>query len=123
MLWFAGAAGGVLSTVKVRGAEVRLPPPESVAVAVIVCGPLLSGVPGVQLQLPEASEVVLQIVVAPSFTTTVLLGVPVPLTVGVVSLTGCPAVGESMAAGMALLTVKFCVSGVLVLPAESVAVV
>jgi hypothetical protein len=115
-----GAAGAVLSIVNVRVGDVALPPPESVTVAAMVCEPLLSGVLGVQLQLPLASAVVVQIIVAPSFTTTVPLGVPVPTMVGVVSLTACPAVGLLMAGVMALLTVKFCVSGALVLPAESV---
>ncbi len=119
-----GAAGAVLSTVKLRVGEVTLPPPESVTVAIRLCGPLPSAVLGVQLQLPLASTVVVQIVVPPSFTTTVPLGVPVPLIVGRgVAHRLARAWALLMAGAMALLTVKFCVSAGLVLPAESVLVV
>ena len=118
-----GAVGAVVSTVNVRAGEATLPPPESVTVAMMVCGPLLSGALGVQLQLPLALAVVVHSVTPPSVTTTVPLGVPVPLIVGVVLLMGALAAGELIAGVMPLLTVKFCVSGVLALPAGSVAVV
>ena len=102
-----GAVGAVVSTVNVRVGEVRLPPPESVTVAAMVCGPLLSALLGVQFQLPLASAVVLHNVTPPSLTTTLPLGAPVPAMTGVVTLNTWPAVGELMAAVIAALTVKF----------------
>jgi hypothetical protein len=101
-----GAAGAVLSMLKARAGEATLPPPESVTVAMMLCGPLPNALLGVQVQLPLASAVVVQIGVPLSVTTTVPLGVPVPLMVGVVSLTVWLAVGLLMTDGMALLTVK-----------------
>ena len=118
-----GAAGAVLSMLNARAGDGTLPPPESVTVAMMLCGPLPNAPLGVQVQLPAAFAVVVQRVAPPSVTTTVPLGVPVPLMTGVVLLTVWPAVGLLMTDAMALLTVKFCVSAGPVLPAASVAVV
>ncbi|NJM42243.1 MAG: hypothetical protein HC853_16630 [Anaerolineae bacterium] len=83
----AGAAGAVVSIVKLRGALAGpVLPALSVWVAVMACAPLLSGVLGVQLQLPPASAVAVQSVVEPSFTVTVAFGSAVPTIAGVVVL-------------------------------------
>ncbi len=80
-----GAAGATVSTVTATGVLAGLVlPAGSVAVGVRVCGPLVKGVLGVQVQLPAPSTTAVQTVVAPSFTVTVLPGSPVPLIGGVV---------------------------------------
>ena len=76
-----------------------------------------------QLQFPKAFAVVVHktVPVGCSVTVTGVLGVPVPLNVGVVSLTAAPAVG-AVTDGDVLSTVKLRVVAGLVLPAASVAV-
>lgn len=113
-----------MSIVKLRTAlGAPVVPPASVAVAVMACAPWLSGVLGVQLQLPPASAVAVQMTVAPSFTTTAACGSLVPTRVGVLLLAtiafcaGCEIAG---AAGAEVSTVKERVVLGPVLPAGSV---
>jgi hypothetical protein len=118
-----GAAGATVSTVTGAGALAGLVlPAGSVWVAVSVCRPLVSGVVGVQVQLPAPSTTAVQTVVGPSFTVTVAPGSPCPLIAGVAVPT--VPVGEVMlgATGAVVSTVKLRAAGGLVLPAGSVAV-
>jgi hypothetical protein len=121
-----GAVGGVVSILKLRAALAGpVLPARSVCVAVMACAPLLSGLLGVQLQLPPASAVAVQIVVVPSFTTTVALGSAVPTIAGVVVLLiSAPALGWVMAgaAGAVVSTVNGNDVAGPVLPAASRAV-
>ena len=120
-----GAAGATVSTVTASGVLTGpVLPAGSVAVAVRLCGPLVSGVVGVQLQLPAPSATAVHTVVplGLSLTVTVLPGSAVPLRVGVV-LPTVP-VGELIdgLSGAVVSTVKFTGVAGLVLPAGSVAV-
>ena len=120
----AGAAGAVLSTLKLRVAAGPALPAGSVAFTNTVCGPSpKAGV--VQLQLPLASATAVQRVIPPSFTVTVALGSAVPVIVGVLSLVLKFSVGVTTtgAAGATVSTVIVlgALAG-LVLPAGSVAV-
>ena len=90
-----GVVGAAVSTMMLAGVlGALLLPAGSVAVAVMLCGPWLSGVPGVQLHVPAAVAVVVQSVVVPSFTVTVLLGSAEPESVGVVVLIVWPGAGD-----------------------------
>jgi hypothetical protein len=91
-----GVAGGVLSTVKDTGAEAGLVPAPVVAVAVTGCWPSASGVLGMQLKCPLASALATQAVTPSTFTVTVLFGVAVPASAGVVSLVDEPSAGAVM---------------------------
>ena len=119
-----GAAGAVLSTLKFCAAAGPVLPAGSVAATNTVCGPLLSAVVGVQLQVPPAPTTAVQSVTPPSFTVMVLPGSAVPLNVGVVSLTTWLGVGAltTGVAGGVLSTVIGRVLAGPVLPAGSVAV-
>src|SRR5580765_226412 len=105
-----GAAGAVVSTVKVTGAEGgETFPAGSVWVAVSVVVPCGSGVVGVTDHVPPASTVAVPMVApVPSVTVTVAPGSPVPVIVGVVSLVDDPSVGAVItgAAGAVVATVK-----------------
>ena len=121
-----GAAGATVSTVKVRlgAAELTLPV-ASAAFADMVWLLSLSGVVGVQLQLPAPSAVALQRVVKPSVTVIVLPASAVPLKVGVLSLVMLAAAGLLIAgeAGAVVSTWKVRSGAAApVLPAVSVAV-
>lgn len=120
-----GDAGAVVSTTNESGKLAGpLLPAASVAMAVILCAPGVKALLGEQLQLPLASAVAVQSVVAPSLTVTVPFGSAVPLMSGVVSLVLLPDNGALMtgALGAVLSMAKVRVLGVLVLPAGSVAV-
>jgi hypothetical protein len=97
----AGVAGTVLSIVTGRVVGALVLPAGSVAVAASVCGPSLNAKGEVQLQVPSACTTAVQRVgpPTPSVTLIVLLGSPVPLNVGVVSLSVLPAVGATIAGG------------------------
>ena len=117
-----GALGASESTVNGSAGLVSALPLPSVTVAVTLCAPWAKALVEAQLQLPLASLRVVQSVVAPSFTTTVLLAAPVPENSGLVVLTTLLAAG-AVIAGAVLLTVKLtAVEAGLVLPAGSVAV-
>ena len=122
----AGAVidGAVLSTAKLRVAAGPVLPAASVAVTLRACGPLFSGVTGVQLQLPPASAMAMQSVLpSSSFTVTWLNGSANPTTVGVLSPVVVPATGVVMlgAIGGTVSTVtRMGVPAWLVLPAGSV---
>ncbi len=82
----AGAAGGVTSTVKLKGAlGAEVLPAASVLVAVKLCVPSVSGLAGVIAQLPLASTTAVPKSTVPSKTLMVLPTSPVPVKVGVVS--------------------------------------
>ena len=82
-----GAAGAVVSMVIDRPEEAEeVLPAASVAVAVIVWLPSAIAEPGVKLQLPEPSAVVVPIELPSDSTVTVALASAVPVKVGVVSL-------------------------------------
>ena len=120
-----GAAGAVVSTVSSRATELALVfPAASVAVATRACEPSLSAVPDVQLQLPFASAVAVQIVVLPSLTATLLFASAVPLIVGLVLFVTVPETGlvSSGADGGVWSIVKVTAADAgLALPAGSVA--
>jgi hypothetical protein len=123
----AGATGALLSTVKLVGGVVVVPP-GSLICATTVFGPSVIGVVGMQLQLPAVAPPASIVAVQSTgplgccVTVTVPPGVPVPVNVGVVSLMGEPAVGDVMLDAV-LLTVNGVVVVGPVLPAGSVAVV
>ena len=103
-----GAAGATVSTVKFLGADTGLVlPAGSVATAVTVCKPSLSGAAGEQLQLPNALAVVVQSGRPPSLTVTVLFGSAVPPIIGVLSFVCVTGVVTLGATGAVLSTLKF----------------
>src|SRR5580765_6432090 len=104
-----GAAGGVVSTVKVTGAEgAETLPARSAWVAVSVVAPSGSGVVGVSDHAPPASTVAVPIGAPPALTVTVAPGSPVPVIVGVLSVVVEPSAGAVItgAAGVAVSIVK-----------------
>lgn len=124
----AGALGATVSTVKGTEVEAWLVPSVVVAVAATVCGPSASAGETSHDQVPVEETVAVQagVLLPSTYTRTSAPGVPVPDTVGVVSLVDWPRVGETMTGGpggVAGATVKLR-AGVdgLALPAGSVAV-
>jgi hypothetical protein len=126
----AKVAGGVISTVSVvvaLGLEVF--PATSVCTAVMACEPSVSGMVGVQVQVPPTTAIGLpsaQVMATLSIETVMRVPFsPVPLMVGVVSLVVVPLVGEVMT-GAAGATVSMVTDSAglsaEVLPAGSVAV-
>jgi hypothetical protein len=119
-----GAAGAVVSTVNVTGAEAGLGlPAGSVCVAVIVCEPSANGAVGVQVHEPSACTVAVQTLVPPSVTVTVLPGSPVPVTGGVGLLMVDPSAGPVITGAVGAVVSTVNLSGAeagLTLPAASV---
>ena len=89
-----GTAGAVVSTVNATAVDAGLEPTKLVAVAVMLCAPLLYAA-DVQLQAPLAFAAVVHRVVAPSFTVIVALARPVPVMVGIAFVV-LPAAGAVM---------------------------
>lgn len=119
-----GAAGTVVSTIKLREAE-ALPvlPAISVAVAVIEWFPSFNPVVGEQLHVLPALVVAVQSVVLPSLTMTVLPVSAAPLIIGWPVATIAPDAGLVIpgAAGAVVSIVKLLVAVLLVVPAVLVA--
>ncbi|MDO9173598.1 MAG: hypothetical protein Q7V62_02265 [Actinomycetota bacterium] len=104
-----GAAGTAVSTVITRAVDAGLvSPAASVEVAVSVCAPEPSGVPGAKLQAPPALAVVVPIGLAPSRIVTVEFGSALPAISGVESLVEMSPAGVVIdgAVGAAVSTVK-----------------
>src|ERR687893_28186 len=89
-----GAGGATVSTVNVTVSAGETLPAASVCVAEIVCGPSANGVVGVTDHVPSAATTAVPSTVpAASVTVTVAPGSPVPVIVGVASLTVDPSAG------------------------------
>ncbi|MNC12522.1 hypothetical protein D3C75_602460 [compost metagenome] len=93
-----GTVGAVVSTTMATPALVGLTlPAASVEVSVKVCRPVVSGVVGVNVQLPPTGTVTVPICVAPSKMASVLPASAVPFSVGRASLVTCPLPSEPTA--------------------------
>jgi hypothetical protein len=119
-----GAAGAVVSMVKVSVAADEVLPAASFAVAESVCEPCENVVADGHVQVPPAVAVTVQMVVAPSVTVTVELASAVPEGVCAATFVFVPFAGTLMtgAAGAVVSTVKVSVAADEVLPAASLAV-
>jgi len=118
-----GAAGAVVSTVKVVLDAAETLPAASAWVTDQVCEPAPRATAAEQLQAPPAATTAVQIVAAPSRTVTVAPGSPVPEAVGVVTFVLLPVAGAvtTGAAGAVPSTVRLiAVDAGEALPARSV---
>lgn len=119
-----GVTGAIVSTSIVIDVAGLTFPAGSVAVAVITFGPSASAGDISQLQSPFTSTITVHVSPRGPVTVIVSPGVPVPVSVGVLSFVSSPSVGEVIAgaAGRVLSIESPVVSSVFVFPASSVTV-